>query len=233
VTGASLHQRSLPASVQLSFQVSLSQAFLALHTICIHYCSHQACQSRCRSRSCDREREEQSVVDLSAGRSVFRHSPCTMILRTIAPHLRPCSRYRALALSGASLSQSYASRPHLLATYATKTPAHDERTTNNTPEAAPLASSNIPETLTKNSSTPASLAEQSSSPSPNKLADAGPASPTIRENIYTIPNMLTVSRIISCPFLGYFIVNGKFVAATSLLFYAGVSDWVGCICSTS
>lgn len=54
-----------------------------------------------------------------------------------------------------------------------------------------------------------------------------PPSPVLRENIYTIPNLLTVSRIISCPFLGYFIVNGNFVAATSLLFYAGVSDLVG------
>lgn len=56
--------------------------------------------------------------------------------------------------------------------------------------------------------------------------EATPNTTVLRENIYTIPNLLTVSRIISCPFLGYFIVNGNFVAATSLLFYAGVSDLV-------
>lgn len=48
----------------------------------------------------------------------------------------------------------------------------------------------------------------------------------VHENIYTIPNFLTVSRIVSCPFLGYFIVQGDFKWATGLLFYAGVSDWV-------
>lgn len=47
-----------------------------------------------------------------------------------------------------------------------------------------------------------------------------------RENIYTIPNLLTLSRIAACPFLGYFIVNGNFVAATGLLVYAGATDWV-------
>jgi cardiolipin synthase len=47
----------------------------------------------------------------------------------------------------------------------------------------------------------------------------------LRENIYTIPNFLTVSRIVACPFLGYFIVQGNFTAATALLVYAGTTDW--------
>lgn len=46
------------------------------------------------------------------------------------------------------------------------------------------------------------------------------------ENIYTLPNLLTLSRIVACPALGYFIVQGDFVWATSLLVYAGVSDLV-------
>ena len=54
-----------------------------------------------------------------------------------------------------------------------------------------------------------------------------------RENIWTIPNLLTVSRIVSCPFLGYFIVQGNFVYATGLLVYAGVSDWVSHKCESS
>lgn len=48
----------------------------------------------------------------------------------------------------------------------------------------------------------------------------------IRENIYTIPNALTVSRILACPILGWAIVQGKFGLATGILVYAGVSDWV-------
>ncbi|KAH8103955.1 phosphatidyl synthase [Cristinia sonorae] len=47
---------------------------------------------------------------------------------------------------------------------------------------------------------------------------------TIRENIYTLPNLLTVSRILACPVLGWSIVEGNFVMATSLLVYAGLTD---------
>ncbi|CAE6417478.1 unnamed protein product [Rhizoctonia solani] len=50
--------------------------------------------------------------------------------------------------------------------------------------------------------------------------------PTIHENIYTIPNALTVSRIIACPVLGWAILEGRYGLATGLLFYAGVTDWV-------
>jgi len=48
---------------------------------------------------------------------------------------------------------------------------------------------------------------------------------TIKENIYTIPNALTLSRIAACPFLGWCILDGKFATATGLLVYAGVTDW--------
>ena len=55
----------------------------------------------------------------------------------------------------------------------------------------------------------------------------GPKLPTaLRENIYTIPNALTVSRILSCPVLGWSILNGRYHLATGLLVYAGLSDWV-------
>jgi hypothetical protein len=50
--------------------------------------------------------------------------------------------------------------------------------------------------------------------------------PAKRENIYTIPNALTVSRIISCPILGWAILDGNYTFATGLLFYAGLTDWV-------
>jgi|SRR5882762_2514483 len=48
----------------------------------------------------------------------------------------------------------------------------------------------------------------------------------IRENIYTLPNLLTVSRILSCPILGWSILNNDFYLATGLLVYAGASDLV-------
>ncbi|KAI5826466.1 hypothetical protein K523DRAFT_322881 [Schizophyllum commune Tattone D] len=49
---------------------------------------------------------------------------------------------------------------------------------------------------------------------------------TPKENIYTIPNLLTVSRIVACPFLGYAILHGNFHVATGLLVYAGLTDLV-------
>ncbi|KAF8967749.1 CDP-alcohol phosphatidyltransferase-domain-containing protein [Flammula alnicola] len=48
--------------------------------------------------------------------------------------------------------------------------------------------------------------------------------PTIRENIYTLPNLLTVSRILACPVLGWSILDGNYHLATGLLVYAGLTD---------
>lgn len=53
-----------------------------------------------------------------------------------------------------------------------------------------------------------------------------PKSPTIRENIYTLPNLLTISRIAACPFLAWSICKGDFAIATSIIAYASVTDWV-------
>ena len=49
---------------------------------------------------------------------------------------------------------------------------------------------------------------------------------TKHENIYTLPNAITVSRILVCPFLGWSIISGNFAMATGILAYAGVSDLV-------
>ena len=46
------------------------------------------------------------------------------------------------------------------------------------------------------------------------------------ENIYTIPNILTFSRLAVAPFIGYFIVNQNHVLALSLFAYASVTDLV-------
>ena len=46
------------------------------------------------------------------------------------------------------------------------------------------------------------------------------------EKIWTIPNILTASRILSCPVLGYAILHDSFYVATGLLVYAGLTDFV-------
>ena len=67
-------------------------------------------------------------------------------------------------------------------------------------------------------STSARRNEEGSEPKKNKLA--------IRENIYTIPNILTVSRIAATPVLGWAILEGNYELATGLLAYAGLTDLV-------
>lgn len=63
-----------------------------------------------------------------------------------------------------------------------------------------------------------------------QIPEQQPAKPKLterlRENIYTYPNLLTVSRILACPVLGWAIVQDNFVLATSLLAYAGLTDLV-------
>ncbi|KAL1941189.1 hypothetical protein VTO73DRAFT_7401 [Trametes versicolor] len=62
---------------------------------------------------------------------------------------------------------------------------------------------------------------KSPAPRPEKAA-----APIVRENIYTIPNLLTLSRIVACPVLGWAIVHDEFYLATGLLVYAGLTDLV-------
>jgi len=71
------------------------------------------------------------------------------------------------------------------------------------------------------------MSQQSTSPSSQPDPAQPPTPPkTIHENIQTIPNAITISRILSCPILAWAIVDGRFEVATGLLFYAGVSDWL-------
>lgn len=46
----------------------------------------------------------------------------------------------------------------------------------------------------------------------------------LRENIYTIPNALTLIRIILSPFIGVCIINHSFQAGLTLLIIAGITD---------
>ncbi|KAF9892211.1 hypothetical protein FE257_001987 [Aspergillus nanangensis] len=50
--------------------------------------------------------------------------------------------------------------------------------------------------------------------------------PTSHENIYTIPNILTFSRLIAAPMVGYFLVHDYHGAALALFTYAGITDLV-------
>ncbi|KAF8312562.1 CDP-alcohol phosphatidyltransferase-domain-containing protein [Cantharellus anzutake] len=62
--------------------------------------------------------------------------------------------------------------------------------------------------------------------SPSSLSSSETTGLPLRENIYTLPNIITASRILACPILGWSILQGDFRNATLLLAYAGVSDWV-------
>ncbi|CAO1628864.1 unnamed protein product [Sympodiomycopsis kandeliae] len=57
-------------------------------------------------------------------------------------------------------------------------------------------------------------------------ADKPAAQKEVSEEILNAPNILTLSRIVSVPFLGYFIVNDQLPEALVLLFLAGCTDVV-------
>ncbi|EFE36596.1 uncharacterized protein ARB_04118 [Trichophyton benhamiae CBS 112371] len=48
----------------------------------------------------------------------------------------------------------------------------------------------------------------------------------VHENIYTIPNILTASRLVAAPIIGYSILTGSHTLALSLFAYAAVTDLV-------
>ncbi|XP_022163673.1 probable cardiolipin synthase (CMP-forming) [Myzus persicae] len=49
---------------------------------------------------------------------------------------------------------------------------------------------------------------------------------TIKENVWTVPNMLCMTRIVLSPYLGYLIVNGNFEYALSFVAIASVTDLI-------
>ena len=46
------------------------------------------------------------------------------------------------------------------------------------------------------------------------------------ENIYTVPNILTFTRLVAAPIVGYLLVHDYHAAALSLFAYAGITDLV-------
>ncbi|KAL2271709.1 hypothetical protein VTJ83DRAFT_1080 [Remersonia thermophila] len=57
-----------------------------------------------------------------------------------------------------------------------------------------------------------------------KMQTAMAKARNLRENIYTLPNLLTFSRLIAAPFIGYCILHDHHTAALSLFAYAGITD---------
>ncbi len=46
------------------------------------------------------------------------------------------------------------------------------------------------------------------------------------ENIYTLPNILTFSRLLAAPIVGYLIIQNLHAPALGLFLYAGITDLV-------
>ncbi|KAF6802099.1 cdp-diacylglycerol-glycerol-3-phosphate 3-phosphatidyltransferase, partial [Colletotrichum sojae] len=66
---------------------------------------------------------------------------------------------------------------------------------------------------------------RSSSPTTAKVTAKIPTLPKgLHEDIYTIPNILTLSRLVAAPFVGYFILHDQHAWALGLFAYAGITD---------
>lgn len=64
-----------------------------------------------------------------------------------------------------------------------------------------------------------------STSTPTKATSKSPlADPTLREDIYTVPNFLTFTRLVAAPFVGYFILQDNHAWAVGLFAYAGITD---------
>lgn len=77
----------------------------------------------------------------------------------------------------------------------------------------------------------AKLTEPEKLPKPSKPLPplepiSSPLQPLLRENIYTIPNILTATRIITAPAIGYFLVNQQTGIAMSIFVYSCVTDFI-------
>lgn len=64
-----------------------------------------------------------------------------------------------------------------------------------------------------------------SSPNPEPASPSKPPSAR-RENIYTLPNFLTSTRILLCPLLAHTIIHEHHLLSATTLLYCGLSDWL-------
>jgi hypothetical protein len=165
------------------------------------------------------------------------HSICTlpsiMSLRQLAlPRLgsQLCQRRSVSLLHAKPVALRTAATPILASVhrrpFSWTWPAHD------TPKLSSSSSTGAP----KPSSTPHTVpvskpAESTNTPSTPATEEGSPVQ--TRENIYTIPNALTVSRILACPVIGYAILHDQYYLSTSLLAYAAISDAVSTMPATT
>lgn len=70
------------------------------------------------------------------------------------------------------------------------------------------------------------LNHQAGSNADKEVAEKQKPTPAVHEDIYTIPNFLTVTRIATSPVIGYLILQDANTWAVGLLAYAGLSDLV-------
>ncbi|KAK9455319.1 CDP-alcohol phosphatidyltransferase-domain-containing protein [Dipodascopsis uninucleata] len=58
-----------------------------------------------------------------------------------------------------------------------------------------------------------------------KVLDQIPkTAPVFRENIYTLPNFLTFTRLISAPLIGYLVLHSNLIWATAVFVYSSITD---------
>lgn len=67
---------------------------------------------------------------------------------------------------------------------------------------------------------------QAGSQADKRVAEKPNTSPAIHEDIYTIPNFLTLTRLVASPVIGYLILQDAHTWAVGLLAYAGLTDLV-------
>ncbi|KAG9894612.1 hypothetical protein KCU90_g20919, partial [Aureobasidium melanogenum] len=79
-----------------------------------------------------------------------------------------------------------------------------------------------------NEAVAASSIAQNSNVAGQKTSSMGdkPRSLTPREQIYNVPNILTASRLIAAPFVGYLVLHEQHKWALALFAYAGITDLV-------
>ncbi|KNE66042.1 hypothetical protein AMAG_10310 [Allomyces macrogynus ATCC 38327] len=96
------------------------------------------------------------------------------------------------------------------------------------PDPAPGTAAATPSTPAA-SAAPAAAASRDRSPAPIygafRLGSGGAAGAgEVHENIYTIPNAMSLARLVSTPFVGYFIVTEQFTPALALFAVSAVTD---------
>lgn len=103
-----------------------------------------------------------------------------------------------------------------------KANSNDKHSSKSTSSPSSATTSHTP--AKEGSSTTPANAEPATEASTVSKASSPLSDPTLREDIYTLPNILTFSRLAAAPFIGYFVLHDSHAWAAGLLAYAGVTD---------